>query len=137
MGHARADCSLLGDIERGDCFAYARAVAPVYPLVSKALMRLAAQPVTTAHLEGSFSAAKYLVGDHRTRMRPTVLKALTLLSCNRAMAKPFLATIAGEWLNRSWSPVSTFSEENHFASVADAARDDHPIIPADDELFDD
>ena len=108
----------LGDLERGDCLGYARAVRGVYPLVSKSLVRLASKPVTTAHLEGSFSAAKYLVGDHRTRMRPTVLKALTLLSCNRSMAAPFLNEIAREWLTHTWNPPSDAGADACFADVS-------------------
>ena len=86
---------------------------------------------------GGFGATLYFVGDHLTRMSPTVLRGPHSAFPQSSDGQALSVAIAGEWLNHSWSSVSAISEEDRFGSLADAPPEDKALVSTDDDPFDD
>jgi hypothetical protein len=97
-GAPREVAEAVAAVPDGDLMAYIQAVKPYRPLIARLLLVLGAQPICTALLEGSFSVAGWLDDPRRSRFRSEVLRAQTILACNRALTTDSVREIAREFL---------------------------------------
>jgi hypothetical protein len=101
-GAPPAVAAALFAVADGDLLAYIRAIKSYRQLIARLLLVVGAQPVCTALLEGSFSVAGWLDDPRRSCLRAELLRAQTILACNRELATDAAREIARTFLKGKW-----------------------------------
>jgi hypothetical protein len=104
-GDAVHDAAVARACSEADIVLYVRLMAPTFPLLARVWRALLAMPITTAHLESSFSVTKIVDDERRTRLTSRMLECLAISRLWKDVFPVYLAGVLEEWRSvPGWKP---------------------------------